>query len=190
MQEHVQRAAKAAPSLTTNDLDQYYRDRIVVDRDLEVLANSSCQLKDADLELKLHLQRRRDTAMSSTSGAILLSSPITPSDAADMIDIADAMERQISAKPRKPKPKGYINEDTNEEAIASNEEYWHSTEEFKAMVTELDRRHFWKLNSTGQFVEDVLIKAARGPCRVKHHVHSLIIHMEDKFTRELFLEDQ
>ncbi|KAK3844408.1 MAG: hypothetical protein J3R72DRAFT_438838 [Linnemannia gamsii] len=226
-QEHVQRAAKAAPSLTTNDLDQYYRDRIVADRDLEVLANSSCQLKDADLELRLHLQRRRvldpkstppsespegssspcknylersrrqdpiqsyvDTAMSSTSGAVPLSSPVIPSDAADMTYIADAMGRQIPTKPRKRKQKSPIYEDSNEEAVASNEEYWYSTEEFEAMVAKLDRRHFWKLNSTGQYVEDVLIKAARGACQVQHHVHSLIIHTEDKFTRELFSEDE
>lgn len=55
----VREVATATRPLTIEDLDQYYRNRIVVQRDIVVLENSSKQLADGDQELFLHLQELR-----------------------------------------------------------------------------------------------------------------------------------
>jgi hypothetical protein len=55
----VREAATATRPLTIEDLDQYYRNRIVVQRDMVVLENSSKQLADGDQELYLRLQELR-----------------------------------------------------------------------------------------------------------------------------------
>ena len=55
----VREAATASRPLTIEDLDQYYRNRIVVQRDMVVLENSSKQLADGDQELYLRLQELR-----------------------------------------------------------------------------------------------------------------------------------
>ncbi|KAF9907731.1 hypothetical protein EC991_010678 [Linnemannia zychae] len=100
-------------------------------------------------------------------------SPVVLLDPTEVTDTADTSEDQILIKNRKRKLIDSFNE-----------------KEFEAMVEGLDRGHFWRLKSSGRYVEDVLIKSARGTCRVQHHIHSLIIHTEDKFTRELFTESE
>lgn len=61
----VREAATATRPLTIEDLDQYYRNRIVVQRDMVVLENSSKQLADGDQELYLRLQELRQSQRSS-----------------------------------------------------------------------------------------------------------------------------
>lgn len=55
----VREAAAATRLLTLHDLDQYYRDRIVVQREKTTLENSSKQLADGDQEIHLCLQELR-----------------------------------------------------------------------------------------------------------------------------------
>lgn len=55
----VQEAAAATRPLTIHDLDQYYLDRVVVQRDKAILENSSKQLTEGDKELFLRLQELR-----------------------------------------------------------------------------------------------------------------------------------
>ncbi|KAF9961176.1 hypothetical protein BGZ65_011104 [Modicella reniformis] len=66
----------------------------------------------------------------------------------------------------------------------------YEVEEFEAMVGQLDRRLFWRLVCSGRCVEDVLIKAARDECKVQHHIHSLILFTDDKYTQDLFTSDE
>ncbi|KAI8348920.1 hypothetical protein B0O80DRAFT_501631 [Mortierella sp. GBAus27b] len=63
-------------------------------------------------------------------------------------------------------------------------------QEFEAMVKTLDRRHFWELQCSGRYVEDVLIEAARKIGAGQHEIHSLIIYMSDPYTRNLFTADE
>ncbi|KAF9404053.1 hypothetical protein BGZ94_004400, partial [Podila epigama] len=65
----VREAAAATRPLTIHDLDQYFRDRIVVQRDKTILENSSKQLTDGDQEIYLRLQELRQSRGSPTSTA-------------------------------------------------------------------------------------------------------------------------
>ncbi|KAF9980280.1 hypothetical protein BGZ65_005318 [Modicella reniformis] len=86
-------------------------------------------------------------------------------------------------KNRKGKEKAGVDEDATEGCR-------YDVEEFERMVEQLDRRQFWRLECSGRYVEDVLIKAARETCTVQHHIHSLVIHTADKHTRDLFTADE
>jgi len=49
--EHIRRTAAASPAMTQNHLDNYYKDRIVRKRKLDVLESSAEQLTNADREI-------------------------------------------------------------------------------------------------------------------------------------------
>jgi len=56
---HVRIAASAAPSLCSEHLDGYYRDRVVAESEITSLENSSKKLADSEQELIYLTQKRR-----------------------------------------------------------------------------------------------------------------------------------
>lgn len=55
----VMRRAAVAPALTQNDLDEYYQDRVSVDREQDALESSRRQLRAADGQLTSRIQKRQ-----------------------------------------------------------------------------------------------------------------------------------
>ncbi|KAG0353696.1 hypothetical protein BGZ54_002093 [Gamsiella multidivaricata] len=56
--EVVRRAAVTASALTQDDIDEYYRDRVSVDREQDALESSKKQLRVADQQLTLRMEKR------------------------------------------------------------------------------------------------------------------------------------
>jgi hypothetical protein len=57
--EVVRRAAVTASALTQDDIDEYYRDRVSIDREHDALESSRKQLRVADQHLTLRMEKRQ-----------------------------------------------------------------------------------------------------------------------------------
>ncbi|KAF9920321.1 hypothetical protein FBU30_009858 [Linnemannia zychae] len=138
----------------------------------------SSKIHDSIKPTSVSIDDNKGSALEEDTEAELSLSSTAPLNAADATDkMVDLEEQQ--------KNESYI----SKEDAATAEKYQHSMEECEAMVTKLNRRHFWRLRCSNRFVEDVLVKAAREDCQGQHHIHSLIIHAEEIFTCKLFTED-
>ncbi|KAF9406007.1 hypothetical protein BGZ76_006438, partial [Entomortierella beljakovae] len=58
--EHVRIAANLAASMSIDHLDAYYQDRVIADRDITSLENSSKQMADSEQELRLLVAKHRE----------------------------------------------------------------------------------------------------------------------------------
>ncbi|CAO3565300.1 unnamed protein product [Mortierella alpina] len=65
--EVVRRAAVTASALTQDDIDEYYRDRVSVDREHDALESSRKQLRVTDQQLTLRMEKRQVESTHSMS---------------------------------------------------------------------------------------------------------------------------
>ncbi|KAF8944118.1 hypothetical protein BGZ46_006342, partial [Entomortierella lignicola] len=65
--EAVRRAAVTASALTQDDIDEYFRDRISVDREQDALESSKNQLRIADQQHTQRMEKRQAESIHSTA---------------------------------------------------------------------------------------------------------------------------
>ncbi|KAF9124952.1 hypothetical protein BGW39_007783, partial [Mortierella sp. 14UC] len=68
--EVVRRAAVNASALTQDDIDEYYRDRVSVNREQDALESSRKQLRVADQQHTLRMEKRQAESTSSSKGSL------------------------------------------------------------------------------------------------------------------------
>ncbi|KAF9147797.1 hypothetical protein BGX20_006540, partial [Mortierella sp. AD010] len=66
--EAVRRAAINAQALTQDDIDEFYRDRVSVDREYDALESSKKQLRMADQQLTLRIEKRHASTSKPATG--------------------------------------------------------------------------------------------------------------------------